>query len=195
MSAEPGCRPTRWCHTRVVGYDLLPTFCELAGVPADAIPPKVEGGSFAALLRNQPGRNQTSATGTRLPLSPLPGIRRTAVGTAAERSETDSFSEDNHVELYDLAKDPGEQRDLAQTRPDDAQRLDRMLGQYLTDIDAQMPEPNPDYDPSAPPQRKGGRNATGGKPGQGGKGGMKQGGGKGAAAGGKGGGRKTPATE
>ncbi|MFM8727869.1 MAG: hypothetical protein ACKON9_22410, partial [Planctomycetaceae bacterium] len=106
------------------------------------------------------------------------------------------FLEDNHVELYDLAKDPGEQRDLAQTRPDDAQRLDRMLGQYLTDIDAQMPEPNPDYDPSAPPpQRKGGRNATGGKPGQGGKGGMKQGGGKGAAAGGKGGGRKTPATE
>ena len=40
-------------RSRFVGYDLLPTFCELAGVSADAIPKQVEGGSFAALLRNQ----------------------------------------------------------------------------------------------------------------------------------------------
>ena len=91
------------------------------------------------------------------------------------------FLEDNHVELYDLAKDPGEQRDLSQSRADEAAKLDRMLGQYLTDIDAQMPELNPDYDPSAPPpQRKGGRNAAGG---QGGRGGGAQGDAKGGKRG------------
>ncbi|MFM7168539.1 MAG: sulfatase-like hydrolase/transferase [Planctomycetaceae bacterium] len=193
----PGLPANSWCHTRVVGYDLLPTFCELAGVPADAIPPKVEGGSFAALLRNQ-GQGEIKRPRPELVFH-FPHYQASDGPQSAlllKDLKLIRFLEDNHVELYDLAKDPGEQRDLAQTRPDDAQRLDRMLGQYLTDIDAQMPEPNPDYDPSAPPpQRKGGRNATGGKPGQGGKGGMKQGGGKGAAAGGKGGGRKTPATE
>jgi len=180
----PGLPANSWCHTRVVGYDLLPTFCELAGVPADAIPKQVEGGSFAALLRNQ-GQGEVKRPRPELVFH-FPHYQASDGPQSAlllGDMKVIRFLEDNHVELYDLAKDPGEQRDLSQSRADEAARLDRMLGQYLADIDAQMPELNPDFDPSAPPpQRKGGRNAAGGQGGKGG--GMKQGGG------GKGGGMK-----
>ena len=38
-----------FCHERVVGYDLFPTFCELAGV-TDPLPNGIEGGSIVSLL-------------------------------------------------------------------------------------------------------------------------------------------------
>ncbi|MFN9035044.1 MAG: sulfatase/phosphatase domain-containing protein, partial [Planctomyces sp.] len=178
----PGLPANSWCHTRVVGYDLLPTFCELAGVPEDAIPKQVEGGSFAALLRNQ-GQGEVKRPRPELVFH-FPHYQASDGPQSAlllGDMKLIRFLEDNHVELYDLAKDPGEQRDLSQSRADEAAKLDRMLGQYLTDIDAQMPELNPDYDPSAPPpQRKGGRNAAGG---QGGRGGGAQGDAKGGKRG------------
>ncbi|MFN5079005.1 MAG: sulfatase/phosphatase domain-containing protein, partial [Planctomyces sp.] len=178
----PGLPANSWCHTRVVGYDLLPTFCELAGVPADAIPKQVEGGSFAALLRNQ-GQGEVKRPRPELVFH-FPHYQASDGPQSAlllGDMKLIRFLEDNHVELYDLAKDPGEQRDLSQSRADEAAKLDRMLGQYLTDIDAQMPELNPDDDPSAPPpQRKGGRNAAGG---QGGRGGGAQGDAKGGKRG------------
>ncbi|NNC87390.1 MAG: sulfatase-like hydrolase/transferase, partial [Akkermansiaceae bacterium] len=45
----PGIEAGSWNHQRVVGFDLLPTLCDLAGVAPD-LPEEVEGGSFAPLL-------------------------------------------------------------------------------------------------------------------------------------------------
>lgn len=46
----PGVKANSWCHTRIVGYDFLPTFCEWAGMPAAKLPKAVEGGSLVKVI-------------------------------------------------------------------------------------------------------------------------------------------------
>jgi uncharacterized sulfatase len=47
------------------------------------------------------------------------------------------------VELYDLADDPGEERDLASEKADKAKALRQKLHAWRAEVDAQMPEANP----------------------------------------------------
>ena len=59
--------------------------------------------------------------------------------------------EDDRVELYDLAKDVGEQRDLASQRPEPTGQMKKLLGDWRRAVDAQMPRPNPSpVDPFGP---------------------------------------------
>ena len=48
----PGVKANSWRHTRVVGYDLYPTFAEWAGIAASKLPKTLEGGSIAPLIAN-----------------------------------------------------------------------------------------------------------------------------------------------
>ncbi|MFM7055505.1 MAG: sulfatase [Planctomycetota bacterium] len=197
----PGIEPNSWCHTPVVGFDLLPTFCEWAGIPASNIPANVEGGSLAALLARS-GRGEVRRARDFLVFH-FPHYQGSDGPQSALLKGTTKlirFLEDDHVELYDLAKDIGESTNLATAQPETARQLNTELSGYLAAIDAQMPTANPDYDPNAPPvARKGGRNAAydpaepGKMPAKGGR--MKpngkgkgQGQGKNAAPGGPGGG-------
>lgn len=50
-------------------------------------------------------------------------------------------------ELYDLETDVGETHDLADEQPERADRLQRRLEAWLKRVNAQMPTPNPDFDP------------------------------------------------
>jgi arylsulfatase A-like enzyme len=63
------------------------------------------------------------------------------------------FYEDGRTELYDLAADPGEKKDLSEAKPGDARRLRSRLAAWRRDCGAQMPVPNPDYDPRKATQR------------------------------------------
>ena len=53
------------------------------------------------------------------------------------------FFEDNHVELYNLTEDISETRDLADTFPAIASTLDATLGDWLREVEARIPTPNP----------------------------------------------------
>jgi arylsulfatase A-like enzyme len=57
------------------------------------------------------------------------------------------FYEDDHRELYNLRKDPGEHNDLASAMPEKRQELSTLLDSWLKEIDAVMPAMNPKYDP------------------------------------------------
>ncbi|MEI7864304.1 MAG: sulfatase [Chthoniobacterales bacterium] len=59
--------------------------------------------------------------------------------------------EDSHVELYNLRKDPGEKTDLATAEPGQTAALKTLLYEWRDQVHAQMPTPNPDYDPKASP--------------------------------------------
>ena len=59
--------------------------------------------------------------------------------------------EDGRVELFDLATDPGERRDLAAERPERAAALKERLAAWRTGVRAAMPSPNPQpVDPFGP---------------------------------------------
>jgi hypothetical protein len=69
------------------------------------------------------------------------------------------FYEDDRLALFDLAKDIGERNDIAQRMPRETQMLKGRLDQYLAAINAQLPTPNSNFDPSQPVEpRKGGKN-------------------------------------
>ena len=157
----PGLPPNSWCHTPVVGSDLLPTFCEWAGIPASKLPRNVEGGSLAPILANA-GQGEVKRPRDFLVFHfpHYQGADGPQSALLKGNQKLIRFLEDDHVELYDLSHDISESRDLAQSQASTAEKLNAELTQYLADIDAQMPTLNPDYDPNAPaPARKGGRNA------------------------------------
>lgn len=158
----PGVKANSWCHTRVVGYDLFPTFCEWAGVSAQKFPAGIEGGSLAALLAHD-------GTGTvQRPRDELvfhfphyqsdDGPQSAIVVGDLKLMK---FYEDQRVELYNLAADLGERTDLSQRMPAQTAQLRERLEGYLSAINAQFATPNPQYDPTRTPPSN--RNQRGGK--------------------------------
>jgi len=152
----PGIASDSWCHVPVVGYDLLPTFCELAGVLATAIPPGVEGGSIVGPLAHnlaREGRGEVKRPREELVFH-FPHYQSDDGPQSAIRLgnlKLLRFYEDDRVLLFDLAKDIGERDDLAQRMPAEAERLRQRLERHLTAVDAQLPTPNPEFDPAKPP--------------------------------------------
>ncbi len=59
------------------------------------------------------------------------------------------YYENRTVQLFDLESDPGERHDLSDSQPATAGQLRQMLETWRTRVGADMPVPNPDYDPAA----------------------------------------------
>lgn len=55
------------------------------------------------------------------------------------------FYEDNRIELYNLAADPGETRDISGDNPQKVKELKTLLDERLAETHAKFPAPNPDY--------------------------------------------------
>lgn len=58
------------------------------------------------------------------------------------------YFEDNHLELYNLKDDIGETKDLSKAMPDKSAELVALLRDWRKSVNAQMPTPNPGYDPA-----------------------------------------------
>jgi arylsulfatase A len=143
----PKVKANSWCHVRTVGYDLLPTFCEWAGISASALPKGIEGGSIAPVVAN-------AGVGTiKRPREELvfhfPHYQGDAPHSAIYMGNLKliRFYEDNKTVLFDLSRDIAEKNDLSKQMPTETARLSRKLQDYLATVHAQMPTPNPQYDP------------------------------------------------
>ncbi|MFM8708756.1 MAG: sulfatase/phosphatase domain-containing protein, partial [Planctomycetia bacterium] len=135
------------------------TCCEWAGLPIAVIPPGVEGGSIVSLVAHE-GRGEVKRSREELVFH-FPHYQgddgpHSAIRTGSLKLLR--FYEDDRVMLFDLAKDAGERDDLARRMPADADRLRKRLEQYLAAVDAQMPTPNPAFDPAQPLPREKGKN-------------------------------------
>lgn len=70
------------------------------------------------------------------------------------------FYNDLHVELYNIREDISESKDLALSDQQRADELRKRLHAWRAEVGAQMPTPNPKYDPAkpeftpAPPKQK-----------------------------------------
>ena len=125
------------CDVPVIHCDFYPTLLAMAGltVPEEQ---KVDGVSFAPLLEQNGGIAARPLFWHYPHYSNQGGRPCGAVRVGNDKLL--EFFEDSHVEEYDLAKDPGEQRD----EPRRAAELKKMLADWRQSVDAQMPTPNPE---------------------------------------------------
>jgi len=131
----------------VSNIDFYPTICNLMSVkPTD--PAKVDGEDLTPLLfegRAPPERNLF----WNFPVYNRPNIVSRTPNSALRRGDWKimHFYEDDRYELYNLAEDIGETRDLVNERPEDLARMRAELEKTYDRFGAAkgLP-PNPDYD-------------------------------------------------
>ncbi len=150
--------PAGTCDVPVISTDLYPTILEIVGAlptpeqPCDGVslvPLLTGGGDLAArpLYWHYPHYQHYQQQGT----TPYGAIR-----------EGDwkfiEYYDGSPAELYQLRDDLSESNNLAGVESSKASELQRKLHQWLAAVDAQMPTPNPDYDPNRPEhERQNGR--------------------------------------
>jgi arylsulfatase A len=149
-------RPGSISDAPVITMDLFPTLVEIAGLRAPEAgpgrdPAGRDGVSLVPLLRgtggltraelfwHYPHHQHYQLGGT----TPYGAVR-------AGDYKLIEFFNDMRVELYDVKADVGEQHDLAAARPDVTRRLRDRLHAWRREVGAQMPTPNPRYDPARP---------------------------------------------
>jgi arylsulfatase A-like enzyme len=137
-------RPGSVCDVPVSGQDLHSTVLELAGVPPG--PGQVCDGESLVPLMNGDRPPRREALYWHYPHYSNQGGKP---GGAVREGDLKliEWYEDGRLELYDLKRDLGERRNLASQRPQDAARLRAQLARWRESVGAQMPRPNPEYDP------------------------------------------------
>ncbi|TWT80978.1 Arylsulfatase [Planctomycetes bacterium CA13] len=129
--------------TPVTGADFYPTILDLCGI--DPLPTQhIDGKSLVPLLQGES-------------IDPRPlywhyphygnqGGEPSSVIRYAEWKLI-HYYEDGRDELYNLGMDPSETNDLSLTHPATTQRLASQLDEWLKSVGAQLPQPDPRYDP------------------------------------------------
>ena len=147
----PGIPGNSWCHERIVGYDLFPTYCEWAGIASSKLPPQIEGGSIVNLLDDGKGlvKRHREEMVFHFPHYQSGDGPHSALFLGNYKLM--KFYETERLALFDIAADISEQNDLSTQQPQKVTELDKLLQQYLQEIDAQMAVSNPQYDPAKPP--------------------------------------------
>jgi arylsulfatase A-like enzyme len=149
-------KPGSLCDTPTITMDVFPTLLEMTGVPPLATESVTgtsgrDGLSLVPLLRGTGGIDRSDL------FWHYPHHQHYQLGGAMPFAAIRSgdfklieFYNDDHVELYDLRADLGEQQDLAEAQPDKANQLRERLQAWRNQVGAQMPLPNPDYDAGKP---------------------------------------------
>jgi arylsulfatase A-like enzyme len=130
--------------------DLYPTIMSIVGLP-DAAKGAVDGVSLVPLLRETGPLKRDEL------FWHYPHYQHYQLGGATPYSairkgdfKLIEFLDDKPTELYNLHDDIGEKHDLAADMPDKVKELRERLHAWRTEVGAQMPTKNPNYDPSKP---------------------------------------------
>ncbi|MYD60953.1 MAG: sulfatase [Gemmatimonadetes bacterium] len=153
----PGIEPNTFCDERVVGFDLFPTLCELGGV-SQPLPTGIEGGSITSLLSGGKGMVERPREELVFHFPHYQSGDGPHSAILLDDYKLIKLYETDKLHLFDLSKDIGEENDLAGRKPEVVTKLHDRLNAYLASVDAQMPQPNPYYDPSWPVGGRRGRN-------------------------------------
>lgn len=137
----PGVQPGVCSHVRVTACDLVPTFAELAGLTG-SLPEGIEGGSLVPLLTHG-GEGRVARSREEFVVH-FPHYDKDWQGPTTALWLGDEklvrVYETGERRLYNVARDPYERRDLATELPETVRRLDARLTEYLTAVQAQMPQ-------------------------------------------------------
>jgi arylsulfatase A-like enzyme len=135
---EPGAR----CHAPVTSTDFYPTLLEATGAPMRP-EQHADGMSLVPLLKGAE-RLDREAIYWHYPHYANQGGRPAASLVSGKWKLIENF-EDGRLELYDLDADIGETIDLSQREPETTRRLYKMLKDWQKEIEAKIPDPNPDW--------------------------------------------------
>ena len=126
------------CREPVISMDFYPTFLQLAGLKPAGKP--IDGESLLPLIR-QTGELRRKALYFHFPNYAWHMGNRLAGAVRQGRWKLIRNYDDGSLELYDLGKDLGEKKNLAQAHPETAARLDAGLSRWLKETGAPMPRP------------------------------------------------------
>jgi len=136
-------KPGSTCGQPVISNDFMPTLLDVAGLeprPGQVI----DGTSLVPLLKG----------GDRLDRNTLywyyPTYHHSTPALAIREGDWKliHFLQDDHVELYHLADDVGETKNMAKAMPEKARALRTKLDAWRKAIGAPLPKPNPNHDPA-----------------------------------------------
>lgn len=151
-------QPNQTCETPIHVVDWLPTLLDIAQAQSPAEHP-IDGVSLRPLFRGEPLAER--ALYWHMPLydlrwgaTPCSVIRQGPwklieyYGDSFDASG--KYHQGRKLELFNLADDLGEARDLAADQPERAAQLQQQLRAWLTSLKAEIPGPNPRHDPARP---------------------------------------------
>ena len=136
--AGPGIKRGTESATPVSGTDLLPTLIDLAGNKKIKLA-EIDGGSFASILLNKTNQNiKRPVDGIFFHVPYKNGIALKRPHSALRKGDYKliKFQDDKSILLFDLVKDKMEQLDLANQKPAKAKELEKILDNYLEDVNA-----------------------------------------------------------
>ena len=128
------------CDVPVSSVDLYPTFAAAAGA---ALPDRAfDGLSLAPLLEGKAAPDREAIYWH------YPHYHHSEPASAMRKGDWKviEYHEDGRLELFNLARDPGELHDLSTPFAEDALALRDELAAWRESVDAAMPEVNPEFD-------------------------------------------------
>jgi arylsulfatase A len=155
----PGIPENSWCHQPVVGYDLFPTFCRLAGVE-EKLPQNLDGGDLSSLFTGGHGPVERRSDAL---VFHFPHYQGDSPHSAIRKGDYKliEFHETGSRMLFHLTTDLAERRDLAASESKLAEELTTQLHASLAAMNAAMPKPDPSYVGGSEPEPR--RGKAGGK--------------------------------
>jgi arylsulfatase A-like enzyme len=138
-------KPGSLCEVPAIHVDVYPTLLEITGTPAPQNYP-LDGESLAPLMTQTANSLKRDAIYQHFPGYLGAGKdhwRTTPVGIIQMGSwKLMEFFEDKRLELYNLADDPGEAKNLAASMPEKAQQMHAKMIAWRTEVKAPMPTVN-----------------------------------------------------
>ncbi len=129
----------------VISNDLFPTLLDLAGLPL--MPECHKDGVSLKPVINGEGALERKALYWHYPHYHAAGETPSSTIRMGDYKLIRHY-EDGSIELFNVRKDIRESNNLAATMPEKVRELELVLDAWLTEQNAYIPGPDPDYDPS-----------------------------------------------
>jgi arylsulfatase A-like enzyme len=128
--AGPGVRAGEYCNAPVVSYDLLPTVLDLA-VAGTAAPAGVEGGSWRSVLTSGADAAQVSRPIDRMVWHMAVEVEHPQSAMRQGDFKILYYWDTKQVQLFDVAKDRTESKDLSAEQPDRVAAMLAVLKEHV----------------------------------------------------------------